>query len=225
MSARAHLPIAAMAVLALLLTACPRGPAPETPRTTTTPEATATEAATRTPRETPRRTAESTPEATPAPTEQAHEFSVEELFSHIPPDLVQFCPEDQAEEGMNTEFNTIEVRCDLPDDAPATDVRYTLLEDPAELRAMYRQKLEGYGVERNQGECPTDIPSEASYSTQGAEDVGRFACAIIVNGGPNILWTDKRFAMIMEASNARGGDMATLHEWWAGPESGPVEGE
>ena len=212
-----------LAVLAALLTACAGGTgAGEMQPSTPSPQTAETQAATTTPQETAAQTAEPPPAETPAPTdEHVHDFSVEELFAHIPPELIEYCPEEGATDDLR-ELRSIEVLCHLPDGSGANVVRYRLLAAPSDLEQAYLQMLEGFGVTQGQGECPSEIPSEGSYDAEGAPNAGRFACGTIVNGGARIVWTDERFAMVMEAARDDG-DMATLFEWWARPESGPVE--
>jgi len=109
----------------------------------------------------------------------------------------------------------VSVRCEVADDLSAYYHQYESVEA---LEAAYTQELERAGVERDGGDCSTEVPGEGGYTIAG-EPAGRVSCGEFFDS-IELSWTHEPTAIGATVFAER--DLAALWQWWLS-ESGPVE--
>lgn len=145
----------------------------------------------------------------PAPGEE--EF----LYQHIPTPIRPFC--ESQDPSLMPAGASVGITCDTTKGADF--VSYYKYPSLPMMNRQYNLGISISGAARNVGSCPSDIPSETTYTQRSNKVVGRILCYEFEGAG-RIEWTNNKLIVYSEAVRLNG--MAPpLQAFWAN-EAGPL---
>lgn len=151
-------------------------------------------------------------EPTTAPTDPGSAAPQEQLLATIPEATRSSCV--TSDPGELQPGAVASVTCDLTATVGHTAV-YQLFPDAESMNAVYQQGVASAGATPDQGDCNSSPPAEGPW------EAGRVVCGPGESGTAGVAWTHDTL-FVLTIARREDGDLPTLFQWFAGPDSGPV---